>query len=219
MPIVSELGDHVSGIFKAFRENEKSLRRYVARFAKRASDIDDFVQETFLKGFAAEMKGDIKHPKAFLFRVAHNLAVGDAIKTSRRGTVLLEETDDNDVLIDESVSRTDEWLHNRRKLALFAEAVASLPPRCQKAFLLRRVDGLSYKQIANRMDISVSAVEKHVATGLVRCTRYLVEKGYSTDEGRVVKSDSYAESGFVDDKIASTKHGSTDSVVAKNDDE
>lgn len=65
---------------------------------------------------------------------------------------------------------------------LFTHAVAQLPPKCQQVFILRKVEGLSMKDIAIRMDISVSAVEKHVATGLIKCCDFFRAKGYDPAE-------------------------------------
>lgn len=55
----------------------------------------------------------------------------------------------------------------------------TLPPQCRRAFELRKVDGLSYKEIAKRMKLSPSTIEKHVATGLLKCMDTLRRKGYN----------------------------------------
>ena len=179
---------NMSGILKAFLENEKALKRFLARFSSAAHKVDDYAQETFLKGFAAEIRAPIKEPKAYLFKIARNVVLSDARKHKRSPSAYLEETSDVTQILDEDQALTEEWLDGRRKLALFAKAIAHLSPQCRKAFLLRRVDGLQYKQIANRMDISVSAVEKHVSKGLLKCNRYLREQGYAPSEfGAAIK--------------------------------
>ena len=61
-------------------------------------------------------------------------------------------------------------------------AVAALPPVCRQVFLLRKFEGMSAKEVASRMKISVSAVEKHVAAGILKCSRYLRELGYDPTE-------------------------------------
>jgi len=172
----------MSKVFKAFIQNERAIRKYIARYCSHPQDIEDFTQETFLKGFAAEMKGEVREPKAFLFTIARNVALYDIRKKTRTPMNFTEIYSEPELIIDESKVGADDWLNSRRKLVFFAKAVATLPPQCQKAFLLRRVDGLHYKQIANRMDISVSAVEKHVVLGLLKCKAYLKAHGYDASE-------------------------------------
>ena len=172
----------MSEILKSFLANEKALRRYIARFCAEPQDVEDLAQETFLSGFAAEMRTEIREPKAFLFRIARNLVFSARRQKRRRPNQGLEELGGSDLLMDEDQMDAAAWLDGRRKLALLAQAVAHLPPQCRKAFLLRRVDGLEYKQIANRMNISVSSVEKHVANGLLKCNAFLRARGYDPSE-------------------------------------
>lgn len=179
----------MSRILKAFVENEGAIRRYLSKFSLSVQDIEDYVQEVFVRGFAAEIRAEIHEPKAFLFRIAKNLALADIRKNKGSPTHKLEDLGGAEIVLDEGQPAPDDRLDGRRKLALFTAAVAHLPPKCRKAFMLRRIDGLQYKQIANRLDISVSAVEKHVATGLMKCNAYLREHGYEPSEfGAVVKA-------------------------------
>jgi RNA polymerase sigma-70 factor (ECF subfamily) len=68
-------------------------------------------------------------------------------------------------------------------MAIFAEAISALPPQCRRVFLLRKVQGLSQKDVAQRLGLSVSTVEKHLATGLVKCSEYLKLRGYEVGSG------------------------------------
>lgn len=172
----------MSAILTAFLRNEAAIRRFLGRCRVSASAADDLLQETFLRGFAAELKCEIKEPKAYLFQIANSLVLENVRRHGRAPTQALDDCGGPDLLPDEDQAAADEWLEGRRKLALFVRAVAELPPQCRKAFLMRRVDGLQYKQIANRMNISVSAVEKHVTTALLKCNAYLREHGYDPRE-------------------------------------
>lgn len=184
----------MSKVLTAFLEHEQAIRRFLSRFSSSAQDVEDFTQETFLKGFAAELRGDVRDPKAFLFQIAKNTALADIRKSKRSPTNKLEDYGGVEVLLDEEQAQADDWLDGRRKLVLFAKAVSQLPPQCRKAFLLRRIEGLKYKQIANRMDISVSAVEKHVTLGLLKCNAYLREHGYEPSEFGAAEKDTHSPS-------------------------
>jgi len=56
-------------------ENERGIKRFLSRFFPRAQDVDDLAQETFLRAFAAEAERDVLSPRAFLYRIAKNLAL------------------------------------------------------------------------------------------------------------------------------------------------
>ena len=60
---------------------------------------------------------------------------------------------------------------NRRRIIL--EAVEHLSPQCRAAFTLKVFDGLSYREIAERLHISTAAVERHIARGLLQVHAYI----------------------------------------------
>lgn len=172
----------MSKIYKAFQENEATIRRIVAKYRWKKEDIDDLTQETFLKSFAAEIKQEILNPKAFLFRVAKNVAISEAKRKRHVTTDSVEDLGGMDVYKDERHISAEDQLDSRQKLDVFSQAVATLPPKYSRALIMRKVDGLKFKQIALRLDVSVSTVEKRVAAALVRCNAYFKEKGYDPED-------------------------------------
>ena len=172
----------MSKILRAFVENETSIRRVLARYFNRADDIDDLAQETFLRGFAAELKMTIREPTAFLLRVAKNLALSELKKRRNADTDYLEEKASSEVLVDKSAPSIEDQFDGRRKFAAFAKALASLPEPYRRALLMRKMDHLRFKQIAKRLNVSVSTVEKRVASALILCNARLREEGYDPRE-------------------------------------
>ena len=172
----------MSEIFKAFVENEKSLRRVFFSYFKREEDIDDFTNETFLKCFAAEMKTSVREPRAFLFRVAKNLAISEVRKKSHTQTKFLEDLGGSDVLRDRQQTSVEAQLDGQRKLTVLTKAIANLPEPYRRPFMMRKVEKLKFKQIAIRLNVSVSTVEKRVAAAFVMCSAYLMEQGYDMSE-------------------------------------
>ena len=172
----------MSRVLKAYIEHEAALRRFLSRFLARAQDIEDVSQEAFLKAFAAEATQSVLAPKAFLFRIAKNLALNERARFANSRTGPFEGGDDGAAAIASEEPSAEDQTMAREKLALFCEAISSLPPQCRQVFLLRKVQGYSQKEIALRMGVSVSTVEKHIALGLVRCSAYLQRHGYGSDE-------------------------------------
>ncbi|PHR92442.1 MAG: RNA polymerase subunit sigma-24 [Robiginitomaculum sp.] len=189
----------MSKIYKAFQENEASIRRIVAKYRWRKEDVDDLTQETFLKSFAAEIKQEILNPKAFLFRVAKNVAISEVKKKRHSTTDFVEDLGGMEVYKDERHISAEDQLDARQKLFVFSQALATLPPECSRALIMRKIDGLKFKQIALRLDVSVSTIEKRVATALLRCNAYLKKNGYDPEDfGAVSKKRSHQNAGRMD---------------------
>ncbi|HUO98803.1 MAG TPA: RNA polymerase sigma factor [Rhizomicrobium sp.] len=167
-------------IVKAYFDNEAAIKRYLRRFVRRSEDIDDLAHESFLRAYAAEALQPINSPKAFLFKVARNLALNERAKLANATTDSLEDYPEQAVIAGTEQVTLDDEMDARQRVRLLAQAIASLPPQCSKVFLLRKIHGLSHKEIADRLGISVSTVEKHVALGLLRCSDFLRKQGYET---------------------------------------
>jgi RNA polymerase sigma-70 factor (ECF subfamily) len=95
----------------------------------------------------------------------------------------------------------DDAVDGRERIRMLARAIAALPPQCAKVFILRKMQGLSQKEIAARLDISVRTVENHVALGLVRCKAYMRAHGGASDQGGGISRISEPEA-FVKAKVA-----------------
>lgn len=142
-----------------------------------AAEIEDIVQETFIRAHEAQTNKNLEHPKSFIYKTARNLALNFIARKEYGNT---SDIDDvlNQNLDDLSVS--DEF-ESKEKFRLFCAAVRELPLQCRKAFILKRVFGYSIKDISNKLGISPSTTEKHIAKGVLRCADYLQEKGYTVN--------------------------------------
>ncbi len=193
----------MSTILEAYLENEVALKRYLRRFLRSREAIDDLAQEAFLRAFAAESARLIESPKAFLFKVAKNLALNALAKQSSVTIEPLGDFEGQEVLEDSSQAAVDDAVDGRERIRVLARAIAALPPQCAKVFILRKMQGLSQKEIAARLDISVRTVENHVALGLVRCKAYMRAHGCAPDQGGGVSRISEpAPEAFVKAKVA-----------------
>lgn len=167
----------LTGVGRAFLGCRSSLQRYIARFIHQPQDIEDIVHETFLRTYAAEIKTQIHSPKAFLFRTAKNLSLKHLSKCSYKLTDYLEDLDLPAVLIDE-VS-VESRVEAQERFAVFCRAVRKLPSQCRRVYILRKVYGLTHKEIADHLGISTNTVEKHLATGILRCNEFMRISGFA----------------------------------------
>jgi len=163
-----------SKVLSAYQTHVGSLKHFISRILGTPQDIDDVVQEAFLRAYDAERAKPIEQPKSFLFKIAKNVALNQVRSNSRRPTDYLEDVeplsvpDDEWTLEDEMVAR--------EKIGMHCAAVAALPPQCRKVYLMRKVYALTYREIAEALDISVSTVETHLERGFARCQAHVVVK-------------------------------------------
>lgn len=162
--------ESINTLFIALRS---TLARAVSHLVP-PKEIEDIVQETYVRICQVENQDDIHHPRSFMLKTARNLAL-DHIK--RAETRLVVSIDD-DLESELAVLRTSEDDTCDRAAASqefghFCEAVRHLPLQCRKAFVLRKVYGYSQSEIARNLNISESTVEKHIATGIKRCAHFM----------------------------------------------
>jgi len=160
-----------ANILGAFQLHQLSLKRFIGRYLNNAQDIEDVTQEAFLRAYKAERSTEVRQPKSFLFRIAKNVAISQLRTKSRRITDYIEDQASDDVLMSEW--STEDEVMAEEKLGIHCEAVAALPPKCRRVYLLRKVYGMSHKQIAEKLQISTSTVEKHLLKGVEACDRFI----------------------------------------------
>jgi RNA polymerase sigma factor (sigma-70 family) len=155
------------------------LQRYLQQFTSGAEDIDDLIQETYVRVYSLPDYETVDSPKAYLFTTARNLA----IERARRNAIHATDTvaDFEPLNLYSLESPVDVQVDARRRFESFCSAVDSLPPVCRRAFVLRKVYKLSHSEIAEVLGIAPSTIEKHVLKGLIRCRDYLRERGLLED--------------------------------------
>jgi RNA polymerase sigma factor (sigma-70 family) len=156
--------------------HERSLRAFLSRFFKSIADIEDAVQETYARLIALNDPTflAVRNWHAFLFTTARNVALDRLRKARVVSLDAMAEMGGADVL--DEAPPIDEELNARQELALLLETIASLPNRCRETLTLRKLYGMSQREIARRLNISESTVEKHVAYGVRLCAERMFAK-------------------------------------------
>jgi RNA polymerase sigma-70 factor (ECF subfamily) len=113
--------------------------------------------------------------RAYLFVIARNVAL-DLVR--RNKTIAVERLDDLERLsVVEERPNAAEALSHEQELELLAEAMRALPPRCREVLRLRRIEGLSHREIGHALGIAEGTVNAQLAIGLMRCRQYLCAHG------------------------------------------
>jgi RNA polymerase sigma-70 factor (ECF subfamily) len=155
--------------------HEPALRAWLVTHFGPDCDVDDLVQETFARVLRAGAAPRAGSAKAFLFAAARNLAV-DQLR--HRRVIAFEpitELHESHVLDDKP--GVGETVSRRQELELLTAAIQSLPERCRHVLTLRKIYGLSQKEIAAQLGITEHTVEAQVGIGVKRCAEYLARFG------------------------------------------
>lgn len=139
---------------------------------------EDLLQDLYLKvaGLKAD-EADVRAPSALLYRMAANLLVDhvrSAQRSSRRSADWRRET--RTTIGAEEVSgemAADEAVIARDRVRQLADAVAALPPQMGKAFRLHKLEGLSQRETAQAMGVSVKMIEQHIQAAVRQLTQRL----------------------------------------------
>lgn len=154
-------------------------------------EVEDIIQETYVRACQANETQSIRRPKAYLFRIARNLALDYMNKAETRLAVSHDELEDG-IPIDTAMLRdtTLNTVVSNTDFAAFCDAIRRLPKQQRRAFVLKKVYGYTQKEIALDMQLSEKTVERHIALGMERCMEHLNAAGHSTigqigrEEGR-----------------------------------
>jgi RNA polymerase sigma factor (sigma-70 family) len=163
----------ISSVYQLYR---KELINYLTRIVYCRDTAQDLVQESYLILSRVAAEQVIEQPRGFLYRTANNLALDHL----RHHKVVVRHAELENRDEGPQTSSIEQTLSKEQWLGLLRQAISELPPRCRDAFILHKVRGLSYRETANMLDISESAVEKHIIKGLQHC-RLRLGKHFSPD--------------------------------------
>ncbi len=160
-------------ISDSFLQNQSFLKKFISRFFSSKEDVEDVVQETYLRAYVAGQKAEIVKPKSFLFTTAKNIALTKLTKKSKQVTDFLEDYSQRGDLHDDPTP--DEILDAQQQLVLYCAAVETLNGKCREAFLLKKVHGMTHTEIARHMSMSLSSVEKYLHRAMIACDQYILK--------------------------------------------
>ncbi len=143
--------------------HEPALRAWL-RHGPGGLELDDIVQETYSVLAGLESVEQIHNPRAYMFQVARTVILQHLRRIQVVRIDAVEEIDRLSIHTEEP--SPEQQASDRQELRQIARLIAGLPAKCREAFTLRKVDGLSQREIARRMGVSEGTVEKHVAKGV-----------------------------------------------------
>ncbi|MDZ4372729.1 MAG: RNA polymerase sigma factor [Phenylobacterium sp.] len=145
--------------------HEPALRNWLRRRPVEGLDVDDIVQEVYARLVALHSVDHIDNPKTYAFQVASSVMINHI---RRLKVVAIDSVASFEHLdaADDGAS-PEQVVADRDELRRLEALLASLPPRVAEVFRLRRIEGFSQRDVAQRLGLAESTVEKHMARGAV----------------------------------------------------
>ncbi|OLF52992.1 sigma-70 family RNA polymerase sigma factor [Pseudomonas chlororaphis] len=127
---------------------------------------EDVVHDAYVRVLERSSDTPIEQPRAFLYRTALNLVIDGHRRNALRQVESLEVLDNEERFFSPSPHTC---IDHGQRLDMLQRALAELPTLCRESFLLRKLEGLSHPEIAERLGISRSLVEKHIVNAMKHC--------------------------------------------------
>jgi RNA polymerase sigma-70 factor (ECF subfamily) len=143
--------------------HEPALRRWLEHRRLVGLEIDDVVQETYARLIALESVDHVRNSRTYMFQTAHSVLMTHLRRSKVVSFVTVADVEQLGLAASEA--SPERQTADRDELQRLAEAIAGLPVKIRDVFILRRVYGLAQRDVARRLGVSESTVEKHMSRG------------------------------------------------------
>ncbi|MBP6057480.1 MAG: sigma-70 family RNA polymerase sigma factor [Nitrosomonas sp.] len=157
-----------SFLIELYEKHRSNLVGSIARLTGCRETAADLAQEAYIRLLLRGNEAGISHPEAYLFRIGRNLAI-DYQRNPFSKTAFLPL--DEELLC--PLHQPDELACLRQQCEILLDAIFSMPAPCRDVFLLRKLDELSYTQIAAHLAISEKTVQRRLVQSMLHMNRYL----------------------------------------------
>ena len=159
-----------------FAQHRGALQAFFYRRIRTKSDAPDLAQEVYVRMLRVSDTEAIRNPELYLYTVASNLVKEHAVLDRRQAS----QVDVDEPSVQERLGELpalDVRLDANQRLARLRVVLAQLPPKCRAAVILQHRHGLTYQEIADRLEVSPHMVKKYLAQALAHCRRRTVHQG------------------------------------------
>jgi len=166
-------------LIAAYVAMRDELVRFLSARLGQTAQAEDIYQDIFVRLSAAHLPDEVGSPRAFLYRMAFNLANDHRRASSRRvardgaWVDLATQSTGGEAVADHP--NIDQAIDARRQVEVMLAALKDLSPKCREVFTLHRLKGLSHREVAENLGITTKTVEKHMTSALKQLTFKLRE--------------------------------------------
>jgi RNA polymerase sigma factor (sigma-70 family) len=143
---------------------EPVLEGYLRRNWRDQSEVQDIRQDTYVRVYESALREKPFNPKHFLFQVARNLMID---RLRRKNVVFFDSFGDFEAMdAGEDLPDLERSTAARQEMSMLLVALKELPARCREVVTLRKIEGLSQREVAKKMGITEDTVERQVSKGV-----------------------------------------------------
>lgn len=161
--------------------HEGAVRRWLSRRWRNAIDVDDVIQEAYCRIARLDGVDHIDNPAAYFHRAVHAVAVD----TMRRAGIInfIPMTEIEWLNVKDHEPLADRAVTAKQELGRVDALLSGLSSTCRRTIEMRRIEGLSQRQTAERLGISEALVRNHLVRGLKKVLQTMAEQDAdATDE-------------------------------------
>lgn len=156
--------------------HESDVRAWLASSYPTFSDVDDVIQEAYFRLMRAHASGPIVNPRAYLFVTVKNLVISRFRHLRHERPRNAAEIDPLEVV--DKMRTPSEEAAAKDEIRILIDAIQSLPTRCCQVMTLRKIYGLSQREVAQKLGISINTVQVQTSIGLRKCGEYFRKIGH-----------------------------------------
>ncbi len=149
-------------------EHYKEILNYVSKLIGDKERAKDVTQETYLRAISLEENKEVN--RSFLYKIAKNIVIDYARKNKQKIQIEFQE----ESFVSPKYEQPDEVTISDNQYKNLLKIVDTLPKRSKEAFLLHSIDGYTRKEIAEIMEITQNAVEKHINRAIKKLQEHLI---------------------------------------------
>ena len=157
------MSDKNNKLERILAENLPGLFGFLRGMSLSKDEAEDVIQETCEKIIKNVSTAEVINLKAYMYKTARNITLNEFRRTKNKNTALEVLRINYEVIQPNFPEKTYEA---EQELQQVLDAINTLPPKCRQVFILKHVEQLPYREIADKMGISVGTVEKHLAKGI-----------------------------------------------------
>ena len=179
--VTSALGGDETAYKALMEKYRRSLSKHIQRMIRRQGEVDDLVQESFIKAFSALNSYSVDYAfSTWLFKIATNHTI-DFLRKKKLKTYSIDkprETKDGalEFELPDATYRPDRHIVADQRRQLIQEAIDSLPPKYHRVIVMRHQQEKSYEEIARELDLPLGTVKAHIFRARELLNKYLRHK-------------------------------------------
>lgn len=157
-------------------KHRNELHRFLAGRVSCPETVDDIMQMMFLRLYGYQSETRVDNPRAFLFKVAGNLATDHLRSQQRRNETPITDEQIGEFL--DYVPSPETTVISQQQLGVLKKAIQELPPKCRDVFILCKFHHYTYLQAAQRLGIAESTATKHMIKAIEHCKRRVFDDSF-----------------------------------------